>query len=178
VKGLIELHGGSVEAHSGGAGKGAQFTVRLPLPADFATAAVAHAAAVADPPRCTGARILVADDNEDAASSLGTLLMLDGHEVRVVNDGEAAFAAAETFRPDIALLDIGMPKQNGYEVARRIRATPWGASLLLVAVTGWGQAEDKRRAKEAGFDHHFTKPLDLDVLGAFVSAALAKPSIV
>ena len=90
------------------------------------------------------------------------------------NDGAQALLAAEKFHPQIALLDIGMPTYNGYEVARRIRAAPWGRSMLLVAVTGWGQAEDKRRAKEAGFDHHFTKPLDLDVLGAFVNDALAK----
>ena len=116
-------------------------------------------------------RILIADDNRDAAASLATLLSLDGHDTRVANDGEEALHEAEAFRPHIALLDIGMPRINGYEVARRIRAAPWGEAMLLVALTGWGQAEDKRRAKEAGFDHHFTKPLDLDVLGAFVQDA-------
>jgi DNA-binding response OmpR family regulator len=94
--------------------------------------------------------------------------------VRIANDGARALVEAEAFRPHIALLDIGMPKHNGYDVARTIRAADWGRSMVLVAVTGWGQSEDKRRAKEAGFDHHFTKPLDLDVLGAFVTDALAR----
>jgi CheY-like chemotaxis protein len=123
----------------------------------------------------TAARILVADDNRDAASSLATLLSLDGHQIRVANDGEQALAEADSFRPHVALLDIGMPRKNGYEVAREIRARPWGRDMLLVAVTGWGQSEDKRRAKDAGFDHHFTKPLDLDALSAFLADALARP---
>jgi CheY-like chemotaxis protein/two-component sensor histidine kinase len=173
VKGLVELHGGRVDAHSGGLGQGAQFTVRLPLP-DGGMAAVSSDDAATQPTGARSARILVADDNRDAASSLATLLALDGHDVRVANDGAQALAAAEAFLPQIALLDIGMPKRNGYEVARAIRTAPWGASMVLVAVTGWGQSEDKRRAMDAGFDHHFTKPLDLDVLGAFIGDALAR----
>jgi DNA-binding response OmpR family regulator len=173
VKDLVELLGGRVEAHSAGPGHGARFSLRLPLPGD------AHAAGPGDDDHGTAsdvrpARILVADDNRDAASSLATLLTLDGHDVRVANDGAQALAEAESFRPQIALLDIGMPKHNGYDVARAIRRTAWGRSMMLVAVTGWGQSEDKRRAREAGFDHHFTKPLDLDVLGAFVTDALAR----
>jgi PAS domain S-box-containing protein len=173
VKGLVELHGGHVEAHSAGPGHGARFTVRLPLPGDAPNASPSgdDDTATPDPRR---ARILVADDNRDAASSLATLLTLDGHDVRIANDGARALVEAEAFRPHIALLDIGMPKHNGYDVARTIRAADWGRSMVLVAVTGWGQSEDKRRAKEAGFDHHFTKPLDLDVLGAFVTDALAR----
>jgi DNA-binding response OmpR family regulator len=128
------------------------------------------------PPVVSRARILVADDNRDAASSLATLLSLDGNEVRVANDGEQALAEAERFRPDVVLLDIGMPKKNGYEVAREMRAAPWGGSMTLVAVTGWGQVDDKRRAREAGFDRHFTKPLDLDALMAFLADALASRS--
>ena len=101
-----------------------------------------------------------------------------GMRSRVANDGRVALAAAEAFRPHVALLDIGMPKLNGYEVARHIRAEPWGKAVILVAMTGWGQAEDKRRAFEAGFDHHFTKPLDLEVLDAFLADALAEPRTV
>jgi PAS domain S-box-containing protein len=175
VKGLADLHGGSVEARSDGLGKGAEFIVRLPLPAGAEGIGARDAASTRDPPATRRARILVADDNRDAAASLATLLGLDGHETTVVNDGKLALAAAESFRPHVALLDIGMPKLNGYEVARRIRAAPWGRAMTLVAVTGWGQAEDKRRAREAGFDRHFTKPLDLDVLGAFLTDALAHP---
>jgi CheY-like chemotaxis protein len=173
VKGLMELHGGSVEAHSDGRGRGARFTVRLPLPTG-ADAAAADDASVEQTTRAGSARILVADDNRDAAASLATLLSLDGHDVRVANDGAQALVEAEAFRPQIALLDIGMPKRNGYDVARTVRAAPWGASVVLIAVTGWGQSEDKRRAMEAGFDHHFTKPLDLDALGAFVGDALSR----
>jgi PAS domain S-box-containing protein len=173
VKGLVALHGGRVEAQSAGLGHGARFSVRLPLPGD-APGAPAGGGDDAAAPDARHARILVADDNRDAASSLATLLALDGHDVRVANDGARALVEAESFRPHIALLDIGMPRRNGYDVARTIRAAPWGQSMVLVAVTGWGQSEDKRRAKEAGFDHHFTKPLDLDVLGAFVTDALAR----
>jgi CheY-like chemotaxis protein len=170
----VESRGGRVDAQSVGLGHGMRFSVRMPPPGAAGTRAPGddedHGAR--DSRR---ARILVADDNRDAASSLATLLTLDGHDVRVAHDGAQAIAEAESFRPQIALLDIGMPKHNGYDVARAIRITPWGRSMVLVAVTGWGQSDDKRRAKEAGFDHHFTKPLDLDVLGVFVSDALARP---
>ena len=169
------IHGGRIEAQSAGPGHGMRFSARLPPPGGARGGAPSddeHDAA-RDSRR---ARILVADDNRDAASSLATLLTLDGHDVRVAHDGAQAITEAASFRPQIALLYIGMPKHNGYDVARAIRSTPWGRSMVLVAVTGWGQSDDKRRAREAGFDHHFTKPLDLDVLGAFVSDALAKPS--
>jgi PAS domain S-box-containing protein len=173
VKGLVDLHGGQVVAHSAGPGHGARFTVRLPLPPQAETHAQS-APANAEAPAVERARILVADDNRDAATSLATLLALDGHEVRIANDGAQALAAAEAFRPHVALLDIGMPMRNGYEVARAIRDAAWGKEIALAAVTGWGQSEDKRRAKEAGFDRHFTKPLDLDVLAAFLNEALRK----
>jgi CheY-like chemotaxis protein/two-component sensor histidine kinase len=174
VKGLVELHEGTVEARSEGLGKGAEFVVTLPLPGHGQQPAAQNGDSTRNetPPRA--ARILVADDNRDAAASLATLLQLDGHEITVANDGRHALAAAESFRPHIALLDIGMPKLNGYEVARHVRAEAWGKSVVLVAVTGWGQSEDKRRAFEAGFDHHFTKPLDLDVLGAFLNDVLSR----
>ncbi len=140
-------------------GKGSEFLVRLP---------VSHAAHErAEPPagcaRATarpGRRVLVADDNRDAADSLTMILRLAGHEVRTAHDGQQAVEVAEAFRPDAALLDIGMPRLNGYEACRRIRTLLRGEGILLVALTGWGQEEDKRRATEAGFDHHLTKPVD------------------
>ena len=174
VKGLVELHDGTVAATSAGLGEGAEFVARLTLPDD----ALDPMSSVDDAARATPStrvvRILVADDNRDAAASLATLLSLDGHEISVAYDGKAALASAETFRPDVALLDIGMPNLNGYEVAQSIRSTAWGRSMMLVAVTGWGQSEDKRRAHEAGFDHHFTKPLDLDAFSTFLNDALAR----
>ncbi len=173
VKGLVELHGGSIEAYSAGPGTGARFTAHLPVDTNSTAPApdddVDREATHARMP----AHILVADDNRDAASSLATLLSLDGHQIRVAHDGEQALAEADAFRPHVALLDIGMPRLNGYEVAREIRAQPWGRDMLLIAVTGWGQSEDKRRAKDAGFDLHFTKPLDLDALSTFLANALA-----
>jgi PAS domain S-box-containing protein len=175
VKGLVELHEGTVEARSEGLGMGAEFVVTLPLPDAGLSPTVSAGGLARSEAHARAVRILVADDNRDAAASLATLLELDGHEISVAHDGRVALAAAEAFRPHVALLDIGMPKVNGYEVARQIRAEPWGKAVILVAVTGWGQTEDKRRALEAGFDHHFTKPLDLDALGALLADALAKP---
>ena len=163
VKELVKMHGGTIEAHSDGEGRGSEFVVRLPL--------VLPAGAGAAPPEViepTGAssrrRILVADDNVDSVDSLGLLLEFLGNEVTTANDGQTALEVAETFRPDVILLDIGMPKLNGYESCRRIRERPWGKSTILIALTGWGQAEDKRRSKEAGFDHHMVKPVDLSAL--------------
>ena len=108
--------------------------------------------------------MLVADDNRDSAESLGMLLRLMGNDVRIVYDGVEAVSEAEAFRPDVILLDIGMPKLDGYEAARRIREQPWSEDALLVALTGWGNEEDKRKASEAGFDRHFTKPIDPEEL--------------
>jgi CheY-like chemotaxis protein len=157
VKQLVELHGGSVEAHSAGSGRGATFVVRLPVAAPVGVAAPAQQMRRAHP---MTHRILVADDNRDAAESMGMLLRLMGNEVRTVYDGMDAVEEAEEFRPDVILLDIGMPRLNGYDAARRIRGQRWSEGTMLVALTGWGQVEDKRRAAEAGFDKHFTKPLD------------------
>jgi CheY-like chemotaxis protein/anti-sigma regulatory factor (Ser/Thr protein kinase) len=172
VRGLVELHGGRVEAQSAGPGTGARFIVHLPRASEPPEADDVDHDKPRPPREAPAHRILVADDNRDAASSLATLLALDGHEIRVVNDGEQALFEAERFRPHVALLDIGMPKKNGYDVARAIRDAAWGRAMLLVAVTGWGQSEDKRRAKEAGFDRHFTKPLELDALSAFLAQSL------
>jgi CheY-like chemotaxis protein len=157
-KGLVELHGGQIEAHSAGAGQGSEFTVRLPrriLPA-------AAASAVDLPARgpCVRRRILIADDNRDAAQSLAMLLELEGHDVTVVHDGHAAVEAFKEFRPEVVLLDIGMPGLDGYEVARTVRQDTLGRAVKLVALTGWGQDRDKARALAAGFNHHFTKPVE------------------
>ncbi|MFO7276723.1 MAG: PAS domain S-box protein [Pseudomonadota bacterium] len=159
VRGLVNLHGGTIEAHSEGLGRGSRFVVRLPL-----------GTAPEEEPRKrrrkerterrTSLRVLVADDNRDSAECCATLLQLWGHEVEIAHSGRQALEAAESFRPDAVVLDIGMPEMNGYEVAARIRAAEWGRETILIAVTGWGQDEDKRRAMEAGFDHHLTKPID------------------
>lgn len=111
----------------------------------------------------TPARVLVVDDNEDAADSLATLLGVMGYDVRTAYDGPEAISAADEFRPEVALLDIGLPRLSGYDIARHVRASR-GEQVLLVAITGWGQEEDRRKAREAGFDHHFTKPADFDLL--------------
>jgi PAS domain S-box-containing protein len=158
VRGLVELHGGSVQAHSAGPGKGSEFTVRLPVaetptPPRPAPTAVDRSAG----PKL---RILVADDLPDCVETLALLLRLAGHDVRTAHDGLEAVQAAATFRPDVALLDIGMPKMNGYEAARHIRQQPWGQGMRLVALTGWGQDEDRRRTLDAGFDLHFVKPVE------------------
>jgi PAS domain S-box-containing protein len=160
VKGLVEMHGGTVEAYSDGPGKGSQFTVRLPVLDTLARPSVepdpdASASAASSP-----SRILVVDDNRDSVESLAMVLRLHGHQVQTARDGVEAVQAAAAFRPNLVLLDIGLPKMNGYEAARRIRHHDWGKRMVLVAMTGWGQDEDKRRALEAGFDHHMTKPVD------------------
>jgi signal transduction histidine kinase/ActR/RegA family two-component response regulator len=174
VKGLIQLHGGSVTAESGGKGLGAEFQIKLPEALILATP-IAEAQDSADSakpelPRC--ARILVADDNRDAADSLGVLLELAGHDVKVAHSGKAALAAGGGYRPDVVILDIGMPDMNGYEVARSIRRESWGQSVYLIALTGWGQSADKERAAAAGFDSHLTKPIDADFLSALIDDAL------
>jgi CheY-like chemotaxis protein len=115
----------------------------------------------------------VADDNRDAAQSLVAMLQVMGHEVRETHDGIEALSVATTFRPNVMLLDIGMPRLDGYETARRVRSEPWGKDILLVATTGWGQEDDKRRASEAGFNHHLTKPIDVDVLAKLLPHAEA-----
>jgi signal transduction histidine kinase len=174
VRRLIEMHGGTVSAHSDGSGCGSEFVMRLPMIAGGAHAETGAApaevemqpqsAACAQPQRQAQRRILIADDNADALESLARVLQLSGHEVFSACNGSAALESAERHLPDVALLDVGMPLLNGYEVARRIRAEPWGKGVLLVAVTGWGQETDRRRSREAGFDSHLVKPLDLDEL--------------
>ncbi len=161
VKGLADLHGGSVEARSAGAGQGSEFVVRLPIAALGSAGSVAADKVAAD---TTRRRVLLADDNRDAADSLAVLLELAGHEVRVAYLGRDALTLAQEFRPDTAVLDIGMPDLNGYEVAAALRRESWGRDLRLIALTGWGQDSDRRRAREAGFDLLLVKPVDPDRL--------------
>jgi PAS domain S-box-containing protein len=160
VRQLVELHGGSVEAASEGIGRGSTFTVRLPVRDDPPPERGEEAAPVS----ISGRRVLVVDDNRRAADSLATILRLDGYEVETGYDGREALAAVQRFRPQVALLDIGMPEINGYEVARRLRAESWAAGTYLVALTGLGTPEDRERAQEAGFDTHLVKPVDVDAL--------------
>ncbi len=166
VRSLVELHGGQVEARSEGPGRGSEFIVRLPLAdSPAATEAGPDCAAAA----ITPARILVVDDNQDAADSLGLLLEAIGAEVRVVYAGAQGLLALAEFRPDAVLLDLGMPGMDGFETARRLRLSPEGRAAKLVALTGWGQEEDRRRTREAGFDHHLVKPVGLEELQALLA---------
>jgi PAS domain S-box-containing protein len=163
VKNLVELHAGSVQAYSAGVGHGSEFVVRLPISADSPKAAVPEPRAnESESPLAR--RILVVDDNQDAATTLAMLLRLSGIETKTAFDGVEALDAAEDFRPDIMLLDIGLPLLNGYGVARKIRESPWGKAILLVALTGWGQQEDRRKSQEAGFNAHMVKPVDYEAL--------------
>ena len=169
VKHLVALHAGTVEVRSPGLGQGCEFVVRLPLLEETA------AAASLPPPRAAPGsvvprRILVVDDNRDAAISLAMLLRLDGHEVHLSHDGKAAVEAAANLRPDLMLLDIGLPKLNGYEVCRQVRTQPWSAGMTLVALTGWGQEEDRRKSTAAGFNGHMVKPVDLDSLSILLAS--------
>jgi len=179
VKRLVELHGGSVLAKSEGPGRGSEFVVRLPS-LQTARESEPHArpqeekmrlfssAAPADRPHASGhpagRRALVVDDNADSANSLAMLLKLSGHEAVTAHDGVEALEAAERFRPEVVFLDIGMPRLNGYDAARRIRQEAWGRGMMLVAMTGWGKEEDRRKSRDAGFDAHMVKPADLDEL--------------
>ena len=170
VQRLVEMHGGSVAAASGGTGQGSEFTVRLPRAAPAAAqgpgAAPARAASRAPGTRV---RLLVVDDNVDAAETIARILQLSGHETECVYDGPTALAAVETKRPDVVVLDIGLPGMDGYEVARRLRARPAFRRVPLVAVTGYGQANDRQRSIQAGFDEHFTKPVDPEALEQFIA---------
>jgi signal transduction histidine kinase/ActR/RegA family two-component response regulator len=162
VKHFVEMHGGTVEAMSAGPSLGSEFVVRLPLMASSHAAAIAVDTSDDTPaqPRL-GLRILVVDDNHDSAESMRSLLEILGNDVVTANEGRQALQSIAQRKPDVALLDIGMPKMNGYEVARRIRGESYGDDILLIAMTGWGQEEDRLRSRSAGFDHHLVKPVDL-----------------
>jgi two-component system CheB/CheR fusion protein len=164
VRSLVEMHGGTVAAHSPGLGQGSEFVVRLPV-------RISALVSEPPPPRETSpftparpVRVLVVEDNLDAAESLATLLHLWGHDVRVVHDGLDALDAARAYRPEVVLLDIGLPGLDGYQVAERLHQEPGLDHTLLVAMTGYGQPEDRRRSREAGIHHHFVKPVEPFVL--------------
>jgi CheY-like chemotaxis protein len=163
VRQLVEMHGGQVEAQSAGEGQGSEFRVQLPIES--------AAGVRSEPPEAAplaaalvSRRILVVDDNRDSAVSLCTMLRLMGNETYTAFDGAAGLQAADHLRPDLIVLDIGLPKMSGYDVARRIREQSWGRDMVLVALTGWGQREDRRRSQLAGFNYHFVKPIDVSEL--------------
>jgi PAS domain S-box-containing protein len=169
VKRLVHMHGGSVEAKSDG--RGSEFVVRLPaMPADAATDLKPAAA----PEPVQGHRILIVDDNTDSADSLAMLLRITGNETYTAHDGLGAIEAVEKHRPDVVLLDIGLPKLNGHDVCRRVREQAWGKNIVLIAVTGWGQEEDRRKSHEAGFDGHLVKPVDHERLSELLRSLTAR----
>lgn len=163
VKRLIEMHGGTITAQSEGRGKGSEFILRVPTAsACFSQPEIPTRKATTEPRKSI--RILVVDDNQDSADSLGMLLELLGNEVRIAHDGLAGVNLANEFQPGVVLLDIGLPTLNGFEAAERIRQQPWGKKAVMIAVTGWGETVDRGRSKKAGFDYHLVKPVDPDVL--------------
>jgi len=170
VRRLVEMHDGSIEARSDGPNKGSEFVVRLPLlispPNEKLQGSEGPGAK-----RVGHGRILVVDDNKDSADSLAMLLRLKGSDIRTAHDGIEALEVADTFRPEIVLLDIGLPKLNGYDVARRIRQQPWGQDVLLIALTGWGNDEDRQLSQEAGFNFHIVKPVELAALEELLAGA-------
>src|SRR5688572_9381091 len=171
VKRLVEMHGGTVIAHSDGAGHGSEFVVTIPtlkLPeSDRRNGAPAERSRPAAAARL---RVLVVDDNKDSVESLGMLLTFFGHEVAKAFEGADALRLAGTFRPEVMLLDLGMPGMSGYDVCREVRKAPWGADVFVIALTGWGQAEDRQRTREAGFDHHLVKPVEPAALAELLSS--------
>ena len=172
---LMQLHGGDLTASSGGIGTGSLFTLTLPLSVSRPEAAAPMAASPPPPPDMS-VRILLVDDNVDAAETLSVLLESAHHEIRVVNSGRAALLAVEEFMPDIVFLDIGMPEMNGFEVAQKIRGNPRAGNPVLVALTGWGGDRDRQRSKKAGFDEHLTKPADLALIEDMISRVAVRTS--
>jgi signal transduction histidine kinase len=164
VKRLVGMHGGSVTAHSDGNGTGSEIVVHLPLLTASSPGDMPEPQTGSEPVPVSARRILVVDDNTDAAQSLAMLLAVCGHDTHAVHDGIAALDAAERLRPDVILLDIGLPRLNGFEVCRRIRQQPWGKDVVVIALTGWGQEVDRRRSHESGFDHHIVKPVEHEAL--------------
>jgi PAS domain S-box-containing protein len=172
VKRLLEMHGGSIEAKSEGSNRGSEFVVRLPLLSDAKPAAAVPDIGTAETPQQR--RILIVDDNTDSAASLAMLLEIAGNETYTAHDGLEAIEAAESHRPDVVLLDLGLPKLNGHDVCRHLREQPWGKDITLIALTGWGQEEDRRKSRDAGFDGHLVKPVDFQALSELLRSLTAQ----
>src|SRR6185503_5387251 len=161
VKRLTEMHGGSIEARSAGEGQGSEFIVRLPvLNRPGVAAQTSPVESDSQPQR----RVMIVDDNRDSADSLAMLMEITGNKTYLAHDGVEAVAAIEKYRPEVVLLDIGLPGLDGHEVCRRVREQPWGKDIVMIALTGWGQEDDRRRSEEAGFNGHLVKPVDYDEL--------------
>src|SRR5262249_10094756 len=161
VKRLVEMHGGSIEARSEGEGQGSEFIVRLPV---INRSAAPLPASEVEPEPASKRRVLIVDDNLDSADSLAMLLNITGNKTFLAHDGVEALEAVEKYRPEVILLDIGLPKLDGHEVCRRVRELPWGKDIVIIALTGWGQEDDRRKSEEAGFNGHLVKPVDYERL--------------
>ncbi|MEO8068304.1 MAG: PAS domain S-box protein [Flavobacteriales bacterium] len=168
VQRLVNMHGGTVEGRSEGSGRGSEFIVRLPVLPSIQRPAAAPSSKTR--PEVPSRRLLVVDDNHDAALSMSMILKKRGHLVQVANDGEQALAVGATFHPEVVLMDIGMPRMNGYEACARMRTSDWGKDALIIALTGWGQEEDRRRSQEAGFDNHLVKPIETGTLERMIAS--------
>jgi CheY-like chemotaxis protein len=173
VQRLVQLHHGSVEARSAGPGRGAEFVVRLPCLMEVNMPAAQDMPGDAQPPSAAVCRVLVVDDNVDAADTVAMFLRLEGHSVETAHSGPEAVERAKAFEPDVVLLDIGLPGMNGFEVAKRLRALPATRHALVIALTGYGQKADQAQAQAAGFDHHLVKPADIEALAALIAQWLA-----
>jgi CheY-like chemotaxis protein len=176
VRQLVEMHEGSVTAHSQGLGHGSEFVIRVPL-AVGTDEAQGERAPARQPIAGRSLRILIVDDNRDGADMLSLTLGLLGHQVTTVYEPLKAVAAAESFLPDVAFLDIGMPELNGYDLAALLRRQPWASNLMLVALTGWGQEESRQRSAAAGFDEHLVKPIELETIDRICERALARETL-
>jgi CheY-like chemotaxis protein len=171
---LVEMHGGTVTAYSEGPGRGSEFVVRLPVWTPPKESAASGPASSSTTNRGPSRRVLVVDDNVDSARSLAKMLQLEGYEMTTAHDGLEALEVAERIRPDVILLDLGMPKLDGYGTARMLREKPWGKGLALIAVTGWGQEEVRGRTRDAGFDAHLVKPVEMPTLLELVRSLSAR----
>jgi two-component system, chemotaxis family, CheB/CheR fusion protein len=169
VRGLTVLHGGSIEARSEGPGRGSEFIIRLPIGRPLEKVAEVEFKRTASPG--TALKVMVVDDNRDAVEMCAALLEIMGHQVQTAHTGRRALELADTFRPDALLADIGLPDIDGYELARKIRASSWGSGIVLIAVTGWGKEDDRRRAFASGFDYHLTKPIAAENIDAILQSA-------
>jgi len=172
VKRLIEMHGGTVSAESGGQDLGSTFVIRLPAVVSDAEQPHAEDSGAMS---TSSLRTLIVDDNRDAADSLAMLLRITGNEIRTAYDGLEALQTAKEFQPDVVLLDIGLPKMDGHEVAQQLRREPWGQRMCLIAVTGWSDEADRAKSRAAGFDHHLVKPLDTAHLARLLDAVERPP---